>query len=85
MTSITVGLGARAYEVEIGENLVEAAGRKIAPLLKRARVAVVSDANVWGLHGARLSAALAGSGITCLMPGSFRWSAITTAALYMLV
>ncbi len=63
MTSITVGLGARAYEVEIGENLVEAAGRKIAPLLKRARVAVVSDTNVWGLHGARLSAALAGSGI----------------------
>ncbi|MDB5453332.1 MAG: aroB [Caulobacteraceae bacterium] len=61
--SIGVGLGARAYDVVIGHGLLESAGTRIAPLLKRARVAVVSDETVWGLHGARLTASLAAAGI----------------------
>jgi 3-dehydroquinate synthase len=60
---VNVGLGARAYEVVIGHGLIEAAGQRIAPLLKRPRLAVVSDETVWGLHGERLSAALAAAGI----------------------
>lgn len=60
---IVVGLGARTYRVLVGPGLIEQAGEAIAPLLRRRRTAVVSDATVWGLHGARLTAALERSGI----------------------
>jgi 3-dehydroquinate synthase len=61
--TVPVGLGDRAYEVVIGHGLVAEAGRRIRPFLKRARVAVVSDTTVWGLHGQALAAALAAEGI----------------------
>ena len=61
--TVPVGLGERAYEVRIGEGLLDGAGEQLKPFLKRARVAVVSDETVWGLHGARLSVALASAGI----------------------
>jgi len=62
-TAVAVGLGARAYEVLIAPGLLDAAGARIAPFLKRRRVAVVSDETVWALHGARLTASLAAAGI----------------------
>ena len=62
--TVPVGLGERAYEVRIGEGLLDAAGEHVRPFLKRRRIAVVSDETVWGLHGARLAAALARAGIT---------------------
>ena len=52
--TISVGLGERAYDVVVGEGLLDVAGRLIAPFQKRGRTAVVSDETVWGLHGARL-------------------------------
>ncbi|ODT57685.1 MAG: 3-dehydroquinate synthase [Phenylobacterium sp. SCN 69-14] len=61
--TIPVGLGARAYDVVVGQGLLDAAGTLCAPFLKRGRTAVVSDETVWGLHGARLTAALAAAGI----------------------
>ena len=61
--TITVGLGERAYEVRVGPGLLDRAGEAIGPLLKRRRTAVVSDETVWGLHGARLTAALERAGI----------------------
>ena len=63
--TVPVGLGDRAYEVQIGHGLIDQAGARIRPFLKRARVAVVSDETVWGLHGGRLTAALEGAGIAC--------------------
>jgi 3-dehydroquinate synthase len=60
---VKVGLDRRAYDVVIGHGLIDAAGARIAPLLKRPRLAVVSDETVWALHGQRLSAALASTGI----------------------
>jgi 3-dehydroquinate synthase len=59
-----VGLGARSYDVHVGPGLIDRAGELMAPLMKRRRTAVVSDATVWGLHGARLTAALEGAGIS---------------------
>ena len=56
----------RAYDVLVGDGLLEAAGRLIAPFQKRGRTAVVSDETVWGLHGARLTAALAAAGLEAL-------------------
>ncbi len=41
--SVPVRLGGRAYEVLIGPGLIDEAGARIAPLLKRRRVAIVSD------------------------------------------
>ncbi|MEW6017241.1 MAG: 3-dehydroquinate synthase [Pseudomonadota bacterium] len=61
--AVEVGLGERAYRVLIGGGLIDTAGAHIAPLLKRGRVAVVSDETVWGLHGERLTGALARSGV----------------------
>jgi len=60
---VTVGLGARAYDVRIGSGLIDRAGEAMAPLLKRRRTAVVSDETVWGLHGARLVASLEAAAI----------------------
>ena len=64
--TLPVGLGARAYDVVVGEGLLDAAGRLIAPYQKRGRTAVVSDEIVWALHGARLTAALDAAGIQAL-------------------
>ncbi|MCX8509854.1 MAG: 3-dehydroquinate synthase, partial [Rhodobacteraceae bacterium] len=47
---VHVDLGARAYEVRIGQGLIARAGAEIAPLLKRRRVAVISDETVADLH-----------------------------------
>jgi 3-dehydroquinate synthase len=64
VTSVPVGVAGRPYEVLIGENLIDRAGALIAPLLKRARVAIVMDETVEGLHGARLWSALGDAGIS---------------------
>jgi 3-dehydroquinate synthase len=64
--TVRVGLDDRAYEVLVGDGLLDQAGRLMAPLLKRGRTAVVSDETVWRLHGPRLSGALAAAGIEAL-------------------
>src|SRR5690606_19831531 len=61
--TIPVGLGERAYEEVIGAGLLDAAGERLRPFVKRNRVAVVSDETVWALHGERLTAGLAKAGI----------------------
>lgn len=61
--SVPVGLGARAYDVLIGEGLLAQAGRLIAPLTRRGRLAVVSDETVWALHGPALTTALEAAGL----------------------
>ncbi len=64
MRTISVGLADRAYDVLIGGGLIDQAGARIAPLLKRKRTAVVVDATVSRHHGERLSAALEKAGVT---------------------
>ncbi|EJL34787.1 3-dehydroquinate synthase [Caulobacter sp. AP07] len=60
---IPVGLGARAYDVVVGTGLIDRAGEHIAPLLKRKRVAIVSDTNVGDHHGERLANSLEHAGV----------------------
>ncbi|MBW6506821.1 MAG: 3-dehydroquinate synthase [Rhodobacteraceae bacterium] len=55
---VRVELGARAYEVRIGPGLLARAGAEIAPLLKRPRVAVITDETVAALHLEALRAGL---------------------------
>ncbi len=61
---VHVALPNRAYDVEIGPHLLGQAGTYVAPLLRRPRVAVISDETVAGLHLDTLRAGLADSGIT---------------------
>ena len=60
---IPVGLGARAYDVVVGTGLIDKAGEHIAPLLKRKRVAIVTDTIVGEHHGERLAASLEHAGV----------------------
>ncbi|MBD3785804.1 MAG: 3-dehydroquinate synthase [Sphingomonadales bacterium] len=55
---VRVELGARAYEVRIGTGLLSQAGAQIAPLLRRPRVAVITDETVGALHLEALRAGL---------------------------
>jgi 3-dehydroquinate synthase len=61
--AVSVGLGARGYDVLIGQGLIDGAGGHIAPLLKRKRLAVVVDETVSSLHGERLRRALEAAGV----------------------
>ncbi|MCF3972205.1 3-dehydroquinate synthase [Paracoccus salsus] len=61
--TVHVPLGARAYDVRIGVGLIDRAGTEIAPLLRRPRVAIVTDETVAALHLPRLQASLSAAGI----------------------
>lgn len=61
--TVRVDLGARSYDILIGAGLLARAGQLIQPFVGQSRVFVVSDATVWRLHGDRLKAGLAATGI----------------------
>ncbi|MEM7507977.1 MAG: 3-dehydroquinate synthase [Pseudomonadota bacterium] len=61
--TLTVGLGARSYDIVIGPGLLAEAGTRIAPMLLRARTVIVTDANVAELHLGILQDGLERAGI----------------------
>ncbi|MDJ0826680.1 MAG: 3-dehydroquinate synthase [Rhodobacter sp.] len=61
--AVRVELGPRSYDVAIGRGLIAEAGARIAPLLTRPRLAIVTDARVAGLHLRALQAGLSAAGI----------------------
>tara|TARA_R110002049_G_scaffold10127_1_gene50097 strand:- start:52207 stop:53313 length:1107 start_codon:yes stop_codon:yes gene_type:complete len=61
--TIRVDLPGREYDIVIGPDLLAEAGAHIAPLLRRPRVAVITETHVAGLHLDKLRAGLAGQGI----------------------
>ena len=63
MNTVAVDLGDRSYQVRIGPGLIARAGTEIAPVLRRKRVAVVTDETVAALHLPALTAALQAEGI----------------------
>ncbi len=87
---VNVALGARAYDVHIGTDLLARAGALVAPLLHRPRVAVITDETVAGLHLDALRAGLAQSGITlealALPPGESTksWPYLTQSVDWLL-
>src|SRR6056300_226726 len=64
MKTVDVNLGERAYQIHIGSGLIANATGFIAPLLKRQRVAIVTDENVATLHLNTLVEGLEGAGIS---------------------
>lgn len=66
--SVRVELGDRGYDILIGPGLVEQAGARIAPLLPGAKLIVLTDSTVAGLHLATLTRSLADAGCTVAEP-----------------
>ncbi len=62
--TVHVDLAERSYDVEIGPDLLEQSGARIAPLLPRPRVAVLTDETVADLHLTGLEQGLSAAGIT---------------------
>ncbi|GLQ34429.1 3-dehydroquinate synthase [Amylibacter marinus] len=60
---VTVELGDRSYPIHIGTGLLSDSGALIAPLLRRKKVAVVTDENVAALHLDSLRAGLLAANI----------------------
>ncbi|WP_209424632.1 3-dehydroquinate synthase [Pararhodobacter sp. SW119] len=71
--TVTVALGPRSYDVRIGSGLIARAGTEIAPLLRRPRVAVLTEERVAALHLPALEVGLRAQGISlqalALAPG----------------
>lgn len=61
--TVHVELGDRSYDVEIGPGLIDEAGARIAPLIRRKRVTVLTDENVGRLHLEALRDGLGRAGI----------------------
>jgi 3-dehydroquinate synthase len=72
-SAVRVDLGARAYEIIIGERLLERAGALLAPHAAQGRVFILTDRNVWRAQGKRLAKSLKAAGLAssrlALAPG----------------
>lgn len=88
--TVHVDLGARAYDVRIGDGLVAKAGSEILPFLKRKKVAIVTDHTVGAAHLATLEAGLRAEGIEAvslsLTPGEATkcWAELTRVVEWLL-
>ncbi|MEQ6203799.1 3-dehydroquinate synthase [Sulfitobacter sp. HNIBRBA2951] len=87
---VAVDLPGREYNVEIGQGLLAKAGSHIAPLLRRPRVAIISDETVAALHLEALRSGLGDAGITAealiLPPGEATkcWAQLTACVEWLL-
>ena len=88
--TVRVDLGARSYDVRIGQGLLARAGTEIAPLLRRKRVAVLTETRVAAAHLDALRAGLAAEGIAmeahALPPGEGTkgWAGLEEAVEWLL-
>jgi len=88
--TVAVDLGARSYAVRVGPGLIAQAGKEIGPLLRRPRVAVLTDERVAGLHLPAFEAGLAafgiGSAALALPPGeeTKSWAGLERAVEWLI-
>ena len=61
--TLRVDLGARSYDIRVGDGLIDGAGALLAPIAGAAPLLVVTDATVAGLHLERLEASLGAAGL----------------------
>ncbi|RWR10717.1 3-dehydroquinate synthase [Paenirhodobacter populi] len=85
---VRVELGERAYDVRIGSGLIAQAGAEIAPLLRRPRVAIITDETVARLHLEELRAGLGGiEAVSLALPageGTKSWPHLEQACEWLL-
>jgi len=88
--TVRVALPGREYDIAIGAGLLAGAGSRIAPLLTRPRVAILTDETVAAAHLATLGAALDDAGIgwseLALPPGEATkgWAQLSRAVEWLL-
>ena len=88
--TVRVELGSRSYDVRIGAGLLARAGEEIAPLLRRPRVAVLTETRVASAHLETLRRGLAAAGIAmeahALPPGEATkgWAGLEEAVEWLL-
>ena len=86
--TVPVDLGARSYQVRIGQGLMGDAARHIEPLLRRPKVAIVADETVASLHLGTLQAGLGAITSTALTvpagEGSKSWSELARVTEWLL-
>jgi 3-dehydroquinate synthase len=63
LQTVGVNLGARSYDIVIGRGVLEQAGERIAAIKPGARVAIVTDETVRGLHLGSLGDSLTAAGL----------------------
>jgi 3-dehydroquinate synthase len=87
---VPVNLPGREYEILIGDGLLDDAAGRLLPLLRRRRIAVVTDSTVAALHLDRLTQALTVAGVSvaslALPPGegTKNWSALQQVVEWLL-
>jgi 3-dehydroquinate synthase len=88
--TVRVDLGSRSYDVRIGPGLIARAGAEIAPLLRRPRVAVLTETRVAAAHLDALRGGLDRAGIAmeahALPPGEATkgWAGLEAAVEWLL-
>ncbi len=89
--TLHVELGSRGYDIKIGPGLLAQAGALVAPLLRRKRVTILTDATVGSLHLAALRAGLLAQGIgseALALPAGEKtkgWAGLETAVEWLIV
>ncbi|TVR43984.1 MAG: 3-dehydroquinate synthase, partial [Rhodobacteraceae bacterium] len=87
---VHVNLGARSYDVVIGQGLMAQAGALVAPLLARPRVSVLTETRVGAAHLDALATGLAAKGVAmqahALSPGEATkgWDGLREAVEWLL-
>ncbi len=66
--TVRVELGARSYDIVIGDDVLDRAGDLIAAVAPRGRVRLIADSQVTALHGARLGLSLSAAGLDLGVP-----------------
>jgi len=63
LQAVTVDLGSRSYQIDIGRDQLSGVGQKIAAMMPKARAAIITDEAVARLHLGTLQASLDAAGI----------------------
>ncbi|MGR3634252.1 MAG: 3-dehydroquinate synthase [Limimaricola soesokkakensis] len=90
IATVRVDLPGRAYDIHVGAGLVAQAGQRLKPLLRRRRVAIITDETVAREHLGALEAGLAVEGIEsvslALSPGegTKSWEGLARATEWLI-
>ena len=88
--TLSVDLGERGYDIVIGGGLLSHAAEYVAPLMRRKKIAIVTDANVAALHLKTLEGCFHAAGVTVstlvLEPGegTKNWAALQQVVEWLL-
>ena len=61
--TLSLDLGSRSYDIDVGPGLIARAGKRIAPLIHRAPAIIVTDRNVAGHHLTALRESMDSAGV----------------------